>query len=184
MPSPLPRWVQTVPLSFASRSVSGFPYQQEGRHPYLPFRGLLSVHFALRPVCSLSRPRRPFLPKCFSLHCYLRKPPWLLPTGTTVVARDSHPLGKCTFARRTADIGITSENNIRIASQRYFCVSSLPAPAKTGHNSVRSPGQAGKSADINEPSHWQGFGCPAVIETVKYLRKIQISKTSNILFLK
>ena len=39
---------------------SAFPYNTEGRLPHCAFRGLLGVHFAFRPVCSLNRPRRPF----------------------------------------------------------------------------------------------------------------------------
>ena len=43
--------------SLASRPLSAFPVLTAGRLPHCPFRGLLSVHFALRPACSLNRPQ-------------------------------------------------------------------------------------------------------------------------------
>ena len=61
VPSPIPRRNRSVPVSLASRSVSAFPDFRAGRLPHYPFRGLLGVHYALRPVRSLSRPRRPFV---------------------------------------------------------------------------------------------------------------------------
>ena len=60
-PSPIPRRNRSVPVSLTSRSVSAFPDFRAGRLPHCPFRGLLGVHYALRPVRSLSRPRRPFV---------------------------------------------------------------------------------------------------------------------------
>ena len=40
------------------------------------------------------------LPECFSLHRYLRKPLWPLPTGTTVVGWSSHPPEENTGAQK------------------------------------------------------------------------------------
>ena len=47
--------------SLASRPLAAFPVSVAGRLPHHSFRGLLSVHFALRPAWSLSRPRRPLV---------------------------------------------------------------------------------------------------------------------------
>ena len=57
MPPPIPRRNRSVPASLASRPLSAFPVYSAGRLPHYPFRGLLSVHFALRPACSLNRPQ-------------------------------------------------------------------------------------------------------------------------------
>ena len=57
MPPPVPRRNRSVPASLASRPLSAFPVLTAGRLPHCPFRGLLSVHFALRPACSLNRPQ-------------------------------------------------------------------------------------------------------------------------------
>ena len=57
MPPPIPRRNRSVPASLASRPLSAFPVLTAGRLPHYPFRGLLSVHFALRPACSLNRPQ-------------------------------------------------------------------------------------------------------------------------------
>ena len=48
---------------------------------------------ALRPAWSLSRPWRPVTSECFRRCRYLHHPLRLLPAGTTVAGRDSHPLG-------------------------------------------------------------------------------------------
>ena len=61
MPPPLPRRNRSVLASLASRPLAAFPASVTGRLPHHSFRGLLSVHFALRPAWSLSRPRRPFV---------------------------------------------------------------------------------------------------------------------------
>ena len=59
---------------------------------------------ALRPAWLLSLPRKPVTSKCFKRCRYLHHPPRLLPAGATVAGRDSHPLGKSAFARRTVDL--------------------------------------------------------------------------------
>ena len=45
------RWVRA---SFSSPTAAAFPELQAGRLPHYPFRGLLSVHYTLRPMRSLS----------------------------------------------------------------------------------------------------------------------------------
>ena len=79
---------------------AAFPLSPEGRLPHCMFRGLLGIHYAFRPACSLNRLSDP-LPKCFSSCCYLHKPLWLLPIGTTDIEWDSHPQGRSAFPRRT-----------------------------------------------------------------------------------
>ena len=63
------------------------------------FRGLLGVHCALRPACSLS----PFGPFCrnASIASLPPQPSRLLPAGTTLAGRELHPLRVCAFARHT-----------------------------------------------------------------------------------
>ena len=54
------------------------------------------------------------LPKCFSPCRYLHKPLWPLPTGATVVGRDSHPLQESAFPRRTLDRLIHNAHRIAL----------------------------------------------------------------------
>ena len=51
----------------------------------------------LRPAWSLSRPWRPVASECFRRCRYLHHPLRLLPAGTTVAGRDSHPLKNGAF---------------------------------------------------------------------------------------
>ena len=55
MPSPLPRQVRWSLFARLSPSPTAFPVKKSGRLLQLLFRGLLSVHFTLRPACSRSR---------------------------------------------------------------------------------------------------------------------------------
>ena len=55
----------------------------------------------LRPAWSLNRPWRPVTSECFRRCRYLHHPLRLLPAGTTVAGRDSHPLRNGAFSRRT-----------------------------------------------------------------------------------
>ena len=43
----------------------------------------------------------PLAPECFRPYRCLHDPPWLLPTGATVVGRGSHPPEEGAFPRRT-----------------------------------------------------------------------------------
>ena len=104
VPPPLPRRNPTVLASLASRPAPAFPDLQAGRLPHHKFRGLLSVHYTLRPAWLLSLPRRPVTSECFKRCRYLHHPPRLLPAGATVAGRDSHPLGKDALARRTVRV--------------------------------------------------------------------------------
>ena len=55
MPSPLPRQVRWNLFARTFPSAAAFPNYTVGRLLHYMFRGLLSVHFTLRPACSPSR---------------------------------------------------------------------------------------------------------------------------------
>src|SRR5271167_412861 len=67
MPSSLPRWPASFDRSWDSLfqlfpdnlAAAAFPLLVQGRRPHWTFRGLLNVHWLLRPVGSLSRLKRP-----------------------------------------------------------------------------------------------------------------------------
>ena len=63
----------------------------------MPFEACSAIHFALRPAWLLSRPWRPVTSECFRRCRYLHHPLRLLPAGTTVAGRDSHPLKNGAF---------------------------------------------------------------------------------------
>ena len=63
----------------------------------------------LRPAWSLSRPWRPVASECFRRCRYLHHPLRLLPAGTTVAGRDSHPLKNGAFPRRTRNDTLSLE---------------------------------------------------------------------------
>ena len=99
------RW---VPTSLASPSAYGLPLLTGGSAPALPVSRPARRSLAFRPAGSLNRPRRPFSPECFSPCRYLHGPPWLLPTGATVVGRGSHPPEEDAFPRRTVKDGLST----------------------------------------------------------------------------
>ena len=92
---------QPVRSSLASQPVGGLPLITGGSASALSVSRPARRSLAFRPAWSLSRPRRPFSPECFSPCRYLHEPPWPLPAGATVAGWDSHPLGKRAFPRRT-----------------------------------------------------------------------------------
>ena len=96
----------SVPVSLASPSANGLPLLTGGSASVLPVSRPARRSLAFRPAWSLNRPRRPFLPECFSPCRYLHDPPWLLPTGATAVGRDSHPPEEGAFSRRTVKDGV------------------------------------------------------------------------------
>ena len=97
----------SVPVSLASPSANGLPLLTGGSASVLPVSRPARRSLAFRPAWSLNRPRRPFSPECFSPCRYLHGPPWLLPTGATVVGRGSHPPEEGAFPRRTVKDGLT-----------------------------------------------------------------------------
>ena len=96
----------SVPVSLASPSANGLPLLTGGSASVLPVSRPARRSLAFRPAWSLNRPRRPFSPECFSPCRYLHGPPWLLPTGATVVGRASHPPEEGAFSRRTVKDGL------------------------------------------------------------------------------
>ena len=98
----------SVPVSLASPSANGLPLLTGGSASVLPVSRPARRSLAFRPAGSLNRPRRPFLPECFSPCRYLHGPPWLLPTGATVVGRGSHPPEEGAFPRRTVKDGLAA----------------------------------------------------------------------------
>ena len=79
---------------------SAFPISQVGRPRIARFEAC-STFTRVPAACSLNRPKRPFVTRCFRPYRCLHDPPWLLPTGATVVGRVSHPLEEGAFPWRT-----------------------------------------------------------------------------------
>ena len=99
MPSPLPRRNNRVRTTLASPVATAFLLAMQSRLPYQSFRGLLSVHYSLRPAYSPG-PYGPSSPKASAASL----PPRLLrllPAGATVAGRVFHPQGVHAFSRRT-----------------------------------------------------------------------------------
>jgi len=86
--------------SLVPPSNSGLPPNSAGSASASPFSRPAQRSLALRPACSPSRQWRPSTPEASSSSL---PPPTLrlLPAGAIVAGRDSHPLGTCTFSRRT-----------------------------------------------------------------------------------
>ena len=91
----------SVPASLSSPSANGLPLKSGGSASVLSVSRPARRSLAFRPAWSLSRPWRPLTPECFRPYRCLHDPPWLLPTGATVVGRGSHPLEEGAFPRRT-----------------------------------------------------------------------------------
>lgn len=74
-------------------AAAAFPDIQAGRLPHYPFRGLLNVHYALRPAWLAESPRRSFPSKAPTVS--LPPPPLrLLPAGATSCRVGVAPTGK------------------------------------------------------------------------------------------
>ena len=84
----------------------------------------------LRPAWSLNRPWRPVASECFRRCRYLHHPLRLLPAGTTVAGRDSHPLKNGAFPRRTRNDTLSVEGPsfhpfiafLRVHDKQFFVV--------------------------------------------------------------
>ena len=92
-------------VSLTSRPVSGLPldFDFAGSAPATAVSRPAQRSLTFRPACSLNLLRGP-LPECFGPCRCLHKPLWLLPAGTTVAGRGSHPQGKRAFPRRTKSL--------------------------------------------------------------------------------
>jgi hypothetical protein len=87
-------------MSFNAPTTAAFPEILPGRLPHLGLSRPAQRSLTLRPAYSLSRQKRPVASKASTISL----PPSslrLLPAGTTVAGRDSHPLKMHAFARRT-----------------------------------------------------------------------------------
>ena len=82
------------------------PLNNGGSAPALTVSRPARRSLMFRPAWSQSRPEAAVTPQCFKPCRYLHDPPRLLPTGATVVGRDSHPLGRRAFPRRTLFSGL------------------------------------------------------------------------------
>ena len=80
---------------------SSLPRYQGGSASASPLSRPARRSLTLRPAWSLSRPWRPVASECFRRYRCLHHPLRLLPAGTTVAGRDSHPLKNGAFPRRT-----------------------------------------------------------------------------------
>ncbi len=123
------RLTQTVGhTSCPRRSLSGRCQPSpifDGSASALPVSRPARRSLALRPTWSLSRPRRPVAPECFSRSRYLLQPLRLLPGGATVAGRGSHLLVTAPFqgaridqVRRAASSSNASTRRPTMASRR------------------------------------------------------------------
>ena len=94
---PIPRRNPSVHVSLASRQVVSLPRYQGGSASASPVSRPARRSLTLRPAWSLSRPWRPVASECFRRCRCLHHPLRLLPAGTTVAGRDSHPLKNGAF---------------------------------------------------------------------------------------
>ena len=92
-----PRRNLSVHASLASQQVSAFPVIRAGRLPHYAFRGLLGDSLRVTARMVAKPPWRPVTSECFRRCRYLHHPLRLLPAGTTVAGRDSHPLKNGAF---------------------------------------------------------------------------------------
>ena len=76
---------------------SSLPRYQGGSASASPLSRPARRSLTLRPAWSLSRPWRPVASECFRRCRCLHHPLRLLPAGTTVAGRDSHPLKNGAF---------------------------------------------------------------------------------------
>ena len=120
---------ESVPASLSSPSAIGLPLNTGGSASVLSVSRPARRSLAFRPACSLSRPWRPFTPECFRPFRYLHDPPWLLPTGATVVGRDSHPLEEGAFPRRTVSSWITLFSFVSNKFRQFIRGCPFPKPS-------------------------------------------------------
>ena len=153
----------SVPVSLASPSANGLPLLTGGSASVLPVSRPARRSLAFRPAWSLNRPRRPFFaasqgegrhqenprrrsPECFSPCRYLHGPPWLLPTGATVVGRGSHPPEEGAFPRRTVKDGLGGHvKSCKEVTKVIFCELPLDRSSRPLVMTFELPQVQGKS---------------------------------------
>ena len=126
---PLPRRNLSVHVSLASRPVPALHVSRPAR------RSLV-----LRPVWSLNRPWRPVASECFRRCRYLHHPLRLLPAGTTVAGRDSHPLKNGAFPRRTQKT-VLSPATVPVVGRAGGAIGLAPRPRAAQRRVI--PGNGG-----------------------------------------
>ena len=134
----------SVPASLSSPSANGLPLKSGGSASVLSVSRPARRSLAFRPAWSLGRPWRPLTPECFRPYRCLHDPPWLLPTGATVVGRGSHPPEKGAFPRRTGPSWITLFSFVSDKRQP-----SVPMRSRTTLN--KPPGGSLGEAPTNPP---------------------------------
>ena len=101
MPAPLPRRKQ-ADARVARFSTCRRPSPHFRRVGFRINRFEACSAFTRVPACMVAEPpKAALLPECFNPFRCLHEPPWLLPTGTTVVGRVSHPPERSALPRRT-----------------------------------------------------------------------------------
>ena len=100
---PLDQIVQSEGLSTPRRSpaTAAFPVSVPGRLPRQTFRGLLDVHFALRPADSPHRQAVRMSRRLRRLRYLHRRSDGFRLERSNLAGWDSHPLGTCALSRRT-----------------------------------------------------------------------------------
>ena len=102
IPSPIPRWHQTVFALLASRPAFGLRLNLTNSASTLPFSRLAQCSFPLWARCSLMRPCRTFDIGGFVVCRYQHSTLQLLPAGATVAGWDIFlPLDQSALSRRT-----------------------------------------------------------------------------------
>ena len=130
---PCMRATAITPAEPAGARVARFPAGgslpriPDGSASALPVSRPARRSLALRPACSLNRPRRPFSSKCFRQSRYLLRPLRVLPAGATVAGRASHPLGNGALPRRTRKLR-ASRRMSELADLHWNSVFSSNAP--------------------------------------------------------
>ena len=135
LPSPSSmRAAATTPAEPAGARVVHFPaggslpQTTDGSAPALHVSRPARRSLALRPAWSLDHPRRSVTPECFKPCRHLHDPLRLLPAGTTVAGRDSHPLRNGAFPRHA------------VATVLNRCVGNIsPSPSSAGLRSQLLP---------------------------------------------
>ena len=115
------------------------------------FRGLLGVHCALRPACSLS-PYGPFSRNA-SVASLPPQPFQVLPAGTTLAGRELHPLKGCAFARHTKMPALPGQGTACLIVSPEATRRAQPTPAP-----ARSPGPRAPPWERGRPARkWEVF---------------------------
>ena len=106
-----------VIVSPTSRSVIGLPQNLEWTGFRIARFEACSAFTHMPPACSPSRTQRHFYPECLRPCRYLHDPPWLRPTGATVIEQFSHLPEKSAFSRCTIKMGYDLVQAMKTANQ-------------------------------------------------------------------